>query len=274
MLSIEERNLVYQRAYLPEHLVDYVESISGAEAYLCHNHLCFIRGEHLIFIGYPLGTGVDTSQAYELACKRFQPVTVVVITPQLWFSPQECQNRSEDAYYRLELPLPCYHPDIAYMVRRAARELQVIPGRFGREHERLVREFLSTHKLTPEQKLIFKHMPRYLACSETARLLEARTKGGSLVAFTVTDLGAAGYAFYLFNFRSTKGNIPGASDLLFHEMIRLAQESGKGAINLGLGVNPGIRHFKEKWGATQFLPYISCLLRRQPPPLSGLLDKL
>ncbi|MFZ3090961.1 MAG: hypothetical protein WA240_10125 [Nitrospirota bacterium] len=31
-------------------------------------------------------------------------------------------------------------------------------------------------------------------------------------------------------------------------MINLAKEHGKGYINLGLGVNNGIRRFKEKWG--------------------------
>jgi hypothetical protein len=88
------------------------------------------------------------------------------------------------------------------------------------------------------------------------------------------DLGAAEYAFYLFNFRSTKEKVPGASDLLFHKMVCLAQEDGKTAINLGLGIHTGVRHFKEKWGATLFLPYTSCLLQRQPAQIKGLLDKL
>ena len=274
MLTSEERNLIYQRAYLPEHLIDYVESISGAEAYLCYDHLCFTTGNHLIFIGYPLGTQSNTQRAYEFMCDRFQPVTVAVIAPQLWFPSDTCQNWSEDAYYQLVLPVPHFHPDVAYMVRRATRELQVVQGKFGREHQKLVEEFLSGHELTQEQRLIFKRMPRYLLRSETARLLEARLQNGTLVAFTIMDLGAAEYAFYLFNFRSTKEKVPGASDLLFHKMVCLAQEDGKTAINLGLGIHTGVRHFKEKWGATLFLPYTSCLLQRQPAQIKGLLDKL
>ncbi|MDD5245241.1 MAG: hypothetical protein PHU49_14630, partial [Syntrophorhabdaceae bacterium] len=39
------------------------------------------------------------------------------------------------------------------------------------------------------------------------------------------------------------------------EMINLAQEKGKNLINLGLGVNSGIRRFKEKWGGVPFLRY-------------------
>lgn len=38
-------------------------------------------------------------------------------------------------------------------------------------------------------------------------------------------------------------------------MINLAREYGKGYINLGLGVNEGIRRFKEKWGGIPFLRY-------------------
>jgi len=274
MLTPEERNLVYQRAYLPEHLIDYVESISGAEAHIHYDHLYFTKGNHLIFIGYPLGTQSSTRQVYESVCDRFQPVTVAVIAPQLWFPPDTCQNWREDTYYRLVLPASHFHSDVAYMVRRAARELQIVPGRFGREHQKLVKGFLSGHELAGEQRLIFEHMPRYLARSETARLLEARRQDGVLVAFTVMDLGAAKFAFYLFNFRSTQENVPGASDLLFYKMVCLAQDEGKTAINLGLGIHPGVRRFKEKWGATLFLPCTSCLIRRQPPQIRELLDKL
>jgi len=274
MLTPEERNLIYQRAYLPEHLVDYVESISGAEAHIHCDHLYFTTGNHLIFIGYPLGTQSNTQQAYEFVCDRFQPATVALIAPQLWFPSHTCQNWREDTYYHLVLPVPHFHPDAAYMVRRAARELQVVQGRFAREHQKLVKGFLSGHKLAEEQRLIFERMPLYLTRSETARLLEARRPNGVLVAFTVTDLGAADYAFYLFNFRSTKEKVPGASDLLFHKMVCLAQEEGKKAINLGLGIHLGIRHFKEKWGATPFLAYTSCLVRRQPVQIEGLFDKL
>jgi len=274
MLTAEERNFIYQRAYLPEHLTDYVEGISGAEASIHYDHLCFTTGNHLIFIGYPLGTRSNTQQVYELVCDRFQPLTVAIIAPRLWFPSHTCQNWCEDTYYHLVLPVPHSHPDVTYMVRRAARELQVVQGRFGREHQKLVKEFLSGHELTQEQRLIFERIPRYLARSETARLLEARRQNGFLVAFTVMDLGAAEYAFYLFNFRSAKDKVPGVSDLLFHKMVCLAQEEGKTAINLGLGIHPGIRHFKEKWGATPFLPYTSCLLQRQPVRIKGLLDKL
>ena len=95
-----------------------------------------------------------------------------------------------------------------------------------------------------------------------------------LVAFTIVDLGSANYAFYLFNFRSIKINIPGASDLLFREMVKVAQASGKRAINLGLGINLGIRHFKEKWGGFPFLSCETALVHRKTLDLESLAKKL
>jgi hypothetical protein len=159
------------------------------------------------------------------------------------------------------------------MVRRAGRELQVKEGRFGKEHQKLVKDFLSRHDLTREQRYIFKRILHYSKRSMTMRLLEAR-KEDVLVAFTIVDTGSANYAFYLFNFRSVEENVPGASDLLFHEMVSLAQAELKGALNLGLGIHPGIRRFKEKWGGVSFLTHASAFVRRQPLEMGRLVGKL
>jgi hypothetical protein len=159
------------------------------------------------------------------------------------------------------------------MVRRAERELQVTLGKYGKEHRRLVDDFLSTHQLTKAQRHIFRHIPQYLKASKSARLIEAR-KRNTLVAYTVADMGSSEFAFYLFNFRSSREKIPGASDLLFNQMVNLAQSEGKKAINLGLGIHPGIRRFKEKWGGAPFLSYASALVHRKPPDIGKLANKL
>ena len=109
--------------------------------------------------------------------------------------------------------------------------------------------------------------------SKSARLIEAR-KGAQVAAFTITDMGSADYAFYMFNFRSTKHLIPGASDLLFNEMVNMSQSEGKKAINLGLGIHPGIRRFKEKWGGVPFLTHAAALVHRKAIDLGTLSNKL
>jgi hypothetical protein len=274
MLNNQERRWIYQHAYLPEHLPDYLEAISGAKPHLHSNYLCLLRKKHLVFIGYPLGnTSDDNSQAYHSACERFQPATVAIIAPEIWLPSDTFEKQPQDNYYRLNLPLEIIDPAVAYMVRRAERELQVTLGKFGKDHRRLVKDFLAAHDLTREQKYLFQHIHQYSKKSHTAYLLDAR-KENVLVAFTIVDMGSADYAFYLFNFRSHKECIPGASDLLFRKMVNLAQVEGKKMLNLGLGIHPGIRRFKEKWGGIPFLSYTSALVHRKPLDLGKLANKL
>jgi hypothetical protein len=71
-----------------------------------------------------------------------------------------------------------------------------------------------------------------------------------------------------------KEHVPGASDLLFQEMTNLAQAEGKGTLNLGLGVHPGVRRFKEKWGGTPFLTHASAVVNLKPLEMGRLADKL
>jgi hypothetical protein len=274
MLSNQDFGHIYRHAYIPEHLPDYVEAISSAKPHLIENHLCFIRNNHLVFIGYSLsGDNRDSARAYAAACDGFQPSSAAIIAPQLWEIEEPFEKQPTDRYYRLDLPLGAMSAGVAYMVRRAEKDLAVGSGKFGREHKKLIKGFLSKHDLSAPQQYIFKHIHGYLKRSPTGRLLEAR-KNGRLAAFTIVDLGSADSAFYLFNFRSTKGDVPGASDLLFREMVNLAQAEGKKTLNLGLGINTGIRRFKEKWGGMPFLPYASALVHRKPSDLGSLAKKL
>ncbi|MHC4458100.1 MAG: hypothetical protein ACYS0I_13635 [Planctomycetota bacterium] len=274
MLTSGKHRWIYQHAYLPEHIPSYVEAVSGAKAHLLDNYLCYSHRSHLIFIGFPLGKRPsDLPQAYDSACEFFKPATVAIIAPEIWLPSGTFETYPTDSYYRLKLPLKSYDSAVAYMIRRAAKELRVAYNEFGKEHRRLVKVFLSKHKLTSEQIHVFKHIHHYLKNCESTRLIEAR-KGAQLVAFTIADMGSADYAFYMFNFRSTKNMIPGASDLLFNEMVNLARSEEKKAINLGLGIHPGIRRFKEKWGGIPFLSYTSALVHRKPMELGKLANKL
>ncbi len=260
MLNDQERKWIYRHAYLPEHLPDYVGAVSGAEPFLHHNYLYFIGKKHLIFNGYPLESHSDPpARIYDYICGRFQPTTVAVIASAIWLPVEQYEQLVSDSYYHLDLPLAPIGAAVAYMLRRAQRDLQVTRGSFGKEHKKIIKAFLADHSFNRRQKYLFKQIPQYLKASDSAVLFEAR-RGKKLVAFNIVGLGAADYAFYLFSFRSSKINVPGASDLLFHEILNLAQTEGKKAVNLGLGVNAGIRRFKKKvgWGAFPELFFSLC----------------
>lgn len=275
MLDSEQRNLVYQHAYLPEHLPDYVEAVSGTEAHLQENYLCYFGKKHLVFVAYPLrwNDQDNPSQAYAAACKRFQPAGITIIAPEIWLPQESYASDPRDQYYILELPVRCIRPEVAYMVRRAARDLRAAESSFGREHQRLVKDFISGRDLTEAQRKIFKNIPRYLKKSSTAHLIEVREEN-KLIAFDIVETGTADYAFYLFNLRSAKTKVPGASDMLFREMLTLAEAEGKKAINLGLGVNRGIRRFKEKWGGRGFLSYVSASIMNKELEIDSIAGKL
>jgi hypothetical protein len=274
MINDQERQWIYRHAYLPEHLPDYVAAVSGAEPFLHHNYLYFLGQKHLIFNGYPLRPDSDSpAQIYNLVCERFQPTTVAVIAAKIWLPAEQYEQQASDSYYRLDLPMKPIDGAVAYMLRRAQKELQVARGSFGKEHKKIVKAFLADHSLNRRQKYLFKQLPQYLKTGNSAVLFEARRKK-ELVAFIVVDLGAADYAFYLFSFRSRKINVPGASDLLFHEMVNLAHAERKQAVNLGLGINAGIRRFKEKWGGAPFLDYSSVLVDKREVDIGSLAKKL
>ncbi|MCX7594847.1 MAG: hypothetical protein N2235_14005, partial [Fischerella sp.] len=48
-----------------------------------------------------------------------------------------------------------------------------------------------------------------------------------LVAFDVVDMFSQDYMFYMFNIRLKKPHVPGASDLLLYEMIKMASNNGE-----------------------------------------------
>jgi hypothetical protein len=53
--------------------------------------------------------------------------------------------------------------------------------------------------------------------------------------------------------------------------MTVTREHGKDIINLGLGVNEGIRRFKEKWGGVPFLNYEFCEHRREPTKIASVI---
>jgi hypothetical protein len=122
-------------------------------------------------------------------------------------------------------------------------------------HEDLVREFLRAHPVGQKTQFIYEKVPDYVSSTGTAWTFDARSEGGDLVAFDVVEMAAKDYAFYMFNFTSRDRMEPGASDLLLWEIIQYAKREDKRYLNLGLGINPGVTFFKEKWGGTPFLPY-------------------
>ena len=259
MISTSQMKTILERAYVPEQVTDYVTAVSGAEPFLFGDFLVYRKENHLIFVGYPLSSAFDEQRikkALDEAVNRFNPGRIVLTAPCIPALLYPMTSLSSDQYYRLELASLSVSQKVQNMVRRAERTLKVERRKtFNEEHEELVREFLTAHPVSQETRFIFERIPGYVGSTDTAWVFDARNERGDLVAFDVAEMGPKEYAFHMFNFVSRTRFVPGASDLLLHEIIRHAQGEDKRYINLGLGINPGVTFFKQKWGGKPFLPY-------------------
>ena len=263
MITPEEEEYVLTAAYVPEHIVSLMRLISKGEPFLIEDHLSFVKDNWLILVGYPLDGNFSQER-----CKRILKQALETFRPEyLWFIGPEipaslldsCKERETDRYYKLDLEHAKPKPSLQRIADKASKELTVERTHsISKEHEALIGELLKREKLPPRIKELYRAMPDYVAHSSSSCVLNARDKRGKLCAFFVVELAAKKFATYVLGSYSKKHYVPHASDLLFLEMIELTREHGKNIINLGLGVNQGIRRFKEKWGGIPFLNYEFC----------------
>jgi len=263
MITPEEEDYVLTAAYVPEHIVSLMRLISKGEPFLIEDHLSFVKDNWLILVGYPLDGNFSQER-----CKRILKQALETFRPEyLWFIGPEIpaslldsyKERETDRYYRLDLEQSTLKSSLLRMADKASKELTVERAHLiSKEHEALIGELLKREKLPPRIKELYRAMPDYVAHSSSACVLSARDKRGKLCAFFVLELAAKEFVTYVLGSHSKKHYVPHASDLLFLEMIKLTREHGKNTINLGLGVNQGIRRFKEKWGGIPFLNYEFC----------------
>jgi hypothetical protein len=279
MIDPAQARYLQEQAYLPEHLPGYVQAITGMEPHLVDDFACYTSRGSLVVVGYPLDGRQEPGRltnAIQSARERFKPGAISVQSPFELEGMQDWEISPADHYYRLDLLDYACPKKVRNMIDRAGRELVVRRDQdFGREHRKLLDEFVRTRRLPPPEKSIFKQVEAY-AKAGGGCLIEARDRRGRLAAFDLADFSARDYAFYMFNFRSRRLPIPGASDLLLDAIVRRAQAEGKRYLNLGLGIDPGVVFFKEKWGAESFIPHRVYTWRGEEPAslLGDWLDRL
>lgn len=263
MISPIDEEYVLTRAYVPEHIVSLMGSLSKGEPFLVEDHLIFAKDNWLILVGYPLD-GIFSQER----CERVLKQTVETFRPEyLWFIGSEippslvdtCKERQTDQYYRFAIGETKVKASLQRMVEKASNELRVERATsISKDHQKLIAEALKREKLPPRINELYRAVPDYVAHSPSVCVLNALDKKGRLCAFYIVELAAKKFSTYLIGTHSKKYYVPHASDLLFFEMINLTADHGKNTINLGLGVNEGIRRFKEKWGGVPYLNYEFC----------------
>lgn len=253
-----------------------MKSVSGGKASRAGPFIYYKMPWGISFIGYPLGKPFvleELSNLLWLVIKKESARKISLITPELPEINSDMGSIEHDGYYRLNLTNYNPPPKRLYMVRRAQRDLTVEVGyEVTKRHVHLIKSFLETRNLSPSMEKIYLKIPNYIKSSSSVLIASAYTASGGLAAFSVMDLGSDQYSFYMFNITSSDDYVPGASDLLLYKLITLSIKEGKRYLNLGLGINNGIRMFKKGWGGILFLNYIHATIEQES--LSSTLDKV
>ncbi len=256
-------SLALEKARVPEHSVPFMEAMSQGTAFMEGDYLFLTVDDWLMAVAYPL-TGDYAHDAFERALraalrrvpKRLDGVDCWAVGPEL--PPRLAGHVSDrDSFYSLpaDAPVPAR---LRRPVARAAERLTVREGRdFTPAHRRLWAEFMGRTALKPNVRELFARTEAVLAApGADLRLLDAVDAEGRLAASLLLDFTPGPFCSYVIGAHSRAYYTPHAADLLFARMLEAARREGKGYIHLGLGVNEGIRRFKEKWGGRPALPYV------------------
>lgn len=252
-LSPAQYDQLLNQARVPEHSIHYMKAVSGGRPFLLDDYLFLHAEDWLLAVGYVLRDGVDASEAFDQALLAARRATGAVncwaVCPEL---PERLQlyRTNQDRYY--VLPSTAKVPSrLSRLADKAAARLTVDQGTtFTGAHRRLWAEFTDRVTLPPNVRELYARTESALPQCPNLFLLNAWDDQGNLAACLLLDTAPRPFLSYLLGAHSRHNHTPYASDLLFREMIRIARETGKEYLHLGLGVNPGIRRFKEKWGAT------------------------
>ena len=248
---------VLARANVPEHSVPFMQAMSKGDPFLIGPYLFISADKLLLAIGYPLEGIYDAihfQQSLDQAITFTKAKECMAICPTL---PENLAPhlKENDYYYILEADTPVSERLIS-IAQKAAPSLRLEVGReFTLAHKRLWAEFVARIPFTPTVRNLYEKTESTISQNPSILLLNAWDHQNNLAACLVLDLAPNKFLTYILGAHSKIHNVPYASDFLFLEMIHIARRESKEYIHLGLGVNPGIRRFKEKWGGTPRIPY-------------------
>jgi uncharacterized protein YbaP (TraB family) len=259
-LTLSQYDLLLEKASIPEHSVHFMVAMSGGIPFMVGPFL-FLHAENwLLAVGYPL---LDTpngsaSQEFDQALRDAMNMTRAeqcwAISPSLpeRLQPHRC---AQDRFFILAADTPPPSRP-ARLAQRATSTLRIEENtRFTAAHRRLWAEFTNRVALPDNVRELYARTESIIRDCPGLSLLNAWDQDGNLAACLLLDSAPHSFLSYILGAHSRIHPTPHASDLLFLEMIRLARERHKNHVHLGLGVNNGIRRFKQKWGAMPYLTY-------------------
>lgn len=278
-LNPDQYGNILDQASVPEHSIQFMAAMSDGRPLLQGPYLFLHADKWLLAVGYPLHpnqNGFCPEDFYQalLEVRNYTKANAFwAICPEL---PKNLRGYcvNQDEYFTLlaSHPIP---KRLARLANQAASRLTVERGTtFTPGHRRLWAEFTSRVALPPNVHELYARTEYILPLCPDLVLLNAWDQHGNLAACLLLDTAPRTFLSYLLGAHSRQHYTPYASDLLFREMLQLARDHGKEYLHLGLGVNPGIRGFKTKWGAIPGVAYKMVKWREEPSDLHDGLDEL
>jgi len=279
MLTAGEQAYILENAYVPEHCISLITCVSGSEPFLVDDFFVCLKNSWVILIGYPLDDRFTTKKLEAVVAKirkKFRPDFISLVAPELPPSfASTCQESETDVYYTLQTQKPVIRSALKRNLKKARQNLRVESSPHMLEvHRELMQEFIERARPTERVKRLLFKMPEFVAGADKAFVLNAWDSEDNLCAFYVVDVEALSFSNYIIGCHSKKNYILGASDLLLFELINLSLEYDKHYIHLGLGVNAGVRRFKEKWGGVPTRRYAMCELVLKKPSIFEAISSL
>ncbi len=293
MLGPDRLDHVAANAVIPEQLVCYVRAVAGSTPRLFDTCLGYETPDDLVLIGYPLHDpprslldeqALSRSVDLALESSKARKITVLAaIRPKQApavatgeASSEDSSDNIRDAYLALPISPPAPKQKLRNLLRRAEREVVLDQGRtLDQDHLVLIDRYLESRDLESGTRLIFRNIPAYVQACPGALVISAWLNESDdaprLAGFVVGDFTSLSTACYMFAFRNPELAPPGTADLLLHALLQEGEKRGQIRMNLGLGINPAIRYFKQKWGAETFLPCVETSWERHP---KGWLERL
>ena len=272
MLTTEEKAYILEHAYVPEHCIRLMTHVSGGEPFLIDDYFICHRDNWIILIGYPIEDNFNLKNFEAVVFKvreKFHPDFVSLVAPEMPPAlTSTCQESESDAYFTLQTQKAVIRSPLKRNLKKARQNLRVESSSNMQEaHQVLMQEFVERTQPSDRVKRLLFKMPEFVARAETAFVLNAWDKANKLAAFYVVDFEARQFSNYIIGCHSRVNYVLGASDLLLFELINLSLQFNKDYIHLGLGVNAGIRRFKEKWGGVPTRRYEMCELVLKKPSI-------
>lgn len=272
MLTAEEKAYILEHAYVPEHCIHLMTHVSGGEPFLIDDFFICHKGNWIILIGYPLEDNFSAKNFEAVVLKvreKFRPDFLSLVAPEVPPALASiCQESESDAYFTLQTQSTVIRSPVKRNLKKARQNLRVESSSTMQEdHQELMQEFVERTQPSDRVKRLLFKMPEFVARADTAFVLNAWDKASKLAAFYVIDVEARQFSNYIIGCHSKKNYVLGASDLLLFELVNLNLEYNKQYIHLGLGVNAGIRRFKEKWGGVPTRRYEMCELAAKKPSI-------